>query len=282
MILLKKAGDLRNYLDKQQENKKIIGFVPTMGALHEGHISLIRDSRSATDITVCSIFINPAQFNDPDDFKKYPVSIESDITKLETAGCDVVFLPAVAEIYPAGMESGKHYELGTLETILEGKYRPGHFQGVCLVVERLFQIVKPDILFMGQKDYQQCMVIRKLLELMKPGYQVRMEVSPTLREPDGLAMSSRNMRLDQEQRQKATTIYKALDFIRAHLKAGDTREWKDKAKQMLEENGFRVDYVEIADAATLETVNNWDGEQKLVTLAAAFLGDVRLIDNLVI
>jgi pantoate--beta-alanine ligase len=281
MILFKTVADLRNYLDKQVEKNKKIGFAPTMGALHAGHISLVETSKKANDITVCSIFVNPTQFNDKKDFEKYPITTASDIALLEKAGCDILFFPSVQEMYPGGTSSPAHYELGRLETLLEGKYRPGHFQGVCMVVHRLLDIVQPGNLYLGQKDYQQCMVITKLTELTSM-QSVNINILPTLREANGLAMSSRNMRLSETERETASTIYKTLSFIRDNLEQGPLGSLQQKAVSMLTEKGFRVDYVEIADAATLETVNDWKGNQKLVALVAAFLGEVRLIDNMIV
>ena len=280
MILFKKATDLHNYLGIQRKKGDTIGFVPTMGALHAGHISLIETCRAKTRVTVCSIFVNPTQFNDPRDFQKYPITLEKDIYMLESAGCDVLFLPSVEEIYPGGINSVPHYDLGFLETILEGEYRPGHFQGVCMVVHRLLDIVQPDELFLGQKDYQQCMVITKLTEIISLKNNITINICPTLREPDGLAMSSRNMRLNSEERKKATTIFQSLEFIKSHLKPGPLTQLKDKATSLLLEKGFKVDYLAIADANNLSPVDNWDGKQKCVALAAAFLNEVRLIDNI--
>lgn len=280
MILLKKAADLRKWLESQDKERNKIGFVPTMGALHPGHISLVEYARKETEITVASIFINPTQFNDPKDFKKYPITIEKDIDMLEKAGCDVLFLPAVEEIYPDGAAPKKHYDLGFLETVLEGKYRPGHFQGVCMVVERLLDIVKPGNLYLGQKDYQQCMVIARLVELMKQ--KIKVSICPTLREADGLAMSSRNMRLTAEQRKAAVTIYHCLSSIKKNIKPGITNGLELVAIAMLEKAGFKIDYAEIADADNLTPVNNWDGNQKIVALVAAFLDEIRLIDNMLL
>jgi pantoate--beta-alanine ligase len=282
MILFKKAIDLRNYLDIQRTQGKKYGFVPTMGALHEGHISLLDSSKKADEITVCSIFVNPTQFNDPADFEKYPITLEKDITMLETAGCDILFLPPLAEMYPKGTNPVLHYDLGYLETILEGRYRPGHFQGVCMIVHRLLEIVKPDNLYIGQKDYQQCMVIKKLIDLIGLGDLVKLNISPTLRNPDGLAMSSRNMRLNDEERKKATAIYQTLCYIKDKLNNGNLLLLKEKSTAMLTEKGFKVDYVEIADADNLQPVDHWDGKQKLVALAAAHLNQVRLIDNILL
>src|SRR5262245_46576859 len=205
MILFKKAGDLSNWLETQRKNNLQIGFVPTMGALHPGHLSLIGSSKEENEITLSSIFVNPTQFNDPKDFEKYPVTPEKDIYLLESIGCDILFVPDILEIYPHGTTAVNHYDLGYLDTVLEGKYRPGHFQVVCQVVHRLLDIVKPDSLYLGQKDYQQCMVIKRLAELTNS--QVKIIICPTLREEDGLAMSSRNLRLSPEYRKKAAKIF---------------------------------------------------------------------------
>jgi len=282
MIIFKKPEALHDFLKKKKIGKDQIGFVPTMGALHPGHLSLVNQAKKQNNIVVCSIFVNPTQFNDPEDFKKYPITLEKDILILEEAGCDILFIPSVEDIYPDGTNDLKHYELGFLETVLEGKFRPGHFQGVCQVMHHLLEIVLPNNLYLGQKDYQQCMLIKKLIELMELDKLIKVHICPTLREEDGLAMSSRNSRLLPDDRIKATTISAALRFIKENLKAGDTKQIKEKARQMLSQKGFRIDYIEIADADLLELVENWNGKQKVVALAAAFLNNVRLIDNMVI
>jgi pantoate--beta-alanine ligase len=289
MILFKKASDLRKWLDVQVEKGRTIGFVPTMGALHEGHISLIGYSRKQNPVTVCSIFVNPTQFNDPADFEKYPVTIEKDIRLLEETGCDVLFLPSVKEIYPGGTgqaspggQTNTRYELGYLETVLEGKFRPGHFQGVCMVVQRLLEIVQPSHLYLGQKDYQQCMVITKLVELMGQQGKINVAICPTLREADGLAMSSRNMRLSKEERETAVAISRSLRGIKENIRPGSLDAIKDQAIVALEKEGFKIDYVAIADANDLSLVDQWDGKQKLVALVAAFLNNIRLIDNMLL
>jgi len=282
MILFKKAADLRKWLDAQRKIGNSTGFSPTMGALHQGHISLIESSKKDNQVSVSSIFINPAQFNDPKDFEKYPITIETDIAKLEAAGTDVLFLPSVKEIYRNGFNLVRHYDLGHIETILEGQFRPGHFQGVCMVVHRLLDIVQPDHLYLGQKDYQQCMVIKKLVELTGLEEKIKLNICPTLREPGGLAMSSRNMRLSPAEREKAATIYQSLVMIKENLRPGDTGNLSSEANKLLGKAGFRTDYVAIADAADLSPVQTWDGQQKLVALIAAFMHDVRLIDNLLL
>jgi pantoate--beta-alanine ligase len=280
MILFKKAADISAWLLKSKEAGIKIGFVPTMGALHQGHISLIQTSKQADSISVCSIFVNPAQFNDAKDFDNYPSTIEKDIDALEKAGCDVLFLPSVSEMYPAGTGNAKAYDLGYLETVLEGKYRPGHFQGVCLVVHRLLNIIPADDLYLGQKDYQQCMVIKKLVELEK--IKTTIHICPTLRETSGLAMSSRNMRLNDEERKHALKIFETLSYLKNNIRPGDLTQLKQAAVNNLTHAGFKVDYVEIANAADLELLNNWNGTTPVVALAAAFLEGIRLIDNILL
>lgn len=280
MIIFKQATRLREYLQKETDRQRKTGFVPTMGALHNGHLALIEASKKNTDCTICSIFVNPTQFNDPRDFDKYPNTIDQDIHRLTTAGADILFLPAVAEMYPNGTANLEQYDLGFLETVLEGKYRPGHFQGVCQVMYRLLTMVNPDQLFMGQKDYQQCMVVKRLLSLMRS--DTTLIPFPTIREADGLAMSSRNMRLTEEDRRQAVTIYRSLQYIRQHIAAGATGTVADNARAMLLQAGCRIDYVAIADANTLAPVEVWDGQQPLVALVAAFLHEIRLIDNMIL
>lgn len=284
MIIFKYAEPLGRYIQQQKTAGKQIGFVPTMGALHNGHIALIDQSKQATDITVCSIFVNPTQFNNPTDYQLYPHTIEQDIEKLEAGGCHALFLPSIAEMYPKGTANLERYDLGYLETLLEGAFRPGHFQGVAQVMFRLLSMVEPDKLFMGQKDYQQCMVVKRLLDLME--YETELVTCPTLREPDGLAMSSRNLRLPPEDRQQATTIYQCLTLIKEQLNLGIA--WpviKEKAEKMLTGAGFRIDYVALADAYTLQPVEASTGaanQGRRVALIAAFLHEVRLIDNMLI
>lgn len=278
MKLFKKAADITKYLLELKENAQTTGFVPTMGALHQGHISLLHTAKENNDLSICSIFVNPTQFNDKADYDKYPTTLEEDIDKLDRAGCDILFLPSVAEIYPEGTENTVPYNLGYLETVLEGKFRPGHFQGVCQVVHRLLTIIPASQLFLGQKDYQQCMVIKKLVE--EKNIDTEIIICPTLRENDGLAMSSRNMRLPDADRKTAVKIFETLSFIKNNIKPGDLIYLQKKAIKNLEAAGFKPDYIEIAKAANLELIKTWDGKTELVALTAAFLGDVRLIDNM--
>ena len=280
MIIFKKAIDLQQFLSSKHKTGISVGFVPTMGALHQGHISLIRQAIKPDSMVVCSIFVNPTQFNNSTDFEKYPSTIETDIDLLEKAGCDILFLPAVAEIYPDGLHEQEHFNLGYIESLLEGKYRPGHFQGVCLAVKRLLEIVQPQYLYLGQKDYQQCMVIKKLVSLMQAPVQI--VICATLRENDGLAMSSRNLRLNGLERKKAVTIAEVLSFIRQEIRTGYLEDLKTRCTNYLNTEGFKVDYVEIASADTLDLIENWDGKTQLVALIAAYLNDIRLIDNMLI
>jgi pantoate--beta-alanine ligase len=280
MILFKRSQDLRHWLAEQKIKRYKAAFVPTMGALHAGHISLIKASMAFADRCICSIFVNPAQFNNRRDFEKYPVSLEKDIEMLAEAGADTVFIPTVKEIYPLGDNGLETYDLGTLETTLEGRYRPGHFQGVCQVISRLLNIVEPDFLFMGQKDYQQCLVVERLIRLLE--IPVEFHAVPTIRETDGLAQSSRNRRLTDEQRKIAPKIYKALKNIRETIVPGDTLPIIEMTREKLDTAYFRTDYVSIARQEDLQQVENWDGKTKILALIAAFLGEVRLIDNLLL
>ncbi len=280
MLIFHTVQQLRKYLGQQKHKGLTTGFVPTMGALHHGHISLIEQSKKATDLTICSIFVNPTQFNDPKDFEKYPVTISADVELLLKGGVEVLFFPSVKEIYPNGMNDQPHYDLGFLETVLEGKYRPGHFQGVYQVMHRLLDIVKADHLFMGQKDYQQCMVINHLISTQQ--IPTKLHIAPTLREIDGLAMSSRNMRLTKEDRQTAVAISQTLNEMKKQLRPGSLQKIKDDATTFLTSKGFRVDYTEIAHAETLALINNWNGTDPIVALIAAYIGEVRLIDNMLL
>ncbi len=280
MILFKKKAGLRNWLNASQKKGYKINFVPTMGALHAGHISLIELSKQSNAISVCSIFVNPTQFNDRRDFEKYPATLENDIYLLEKGGCDILFLPSVKEIYPDEASQKIHYDIGYLETVLEGKYRPGHFQGVCMVMHRLLEIVKPNRLYLGQKDFQQSMVIKKLIEISGMSESIEVIISPTIREKNGLAMSSRNMRLNEEEWEKAAVIYRSLEMIKENLSKKSFAELKNEAKLMIEENGLKVDYIEIAGTKDLSPVNEWDAKKKLIVLAAATINEVRLIDNM--
>lgn len=280
MIVFRDNDSITKKIAALKKEGKSIGFVPTMGALHQGHLSLIELGKQKADITVASIFINPTQFNDPKDYEKYPVTTDNDISLLENTNCDILFLPGLSEIYPEGTASNVQYQLGKLENVLEGKFRPGHFQGVAQVVHRLLNIVQPDFLFLGSKDYQQVLVIKKLVDLTS--FPVEVITGDTLRETSGLAMSSRNLRLSREQLQHSTSIHKALLYIKDHFSTTPLVKLESDATTLLLNDGFsKVDYVAIVDAQTLETPLAGQKEN-LVALIAAFMGDVRLIDNIVL
>lgn len=276
MRIYKKAEDITHFIDQQTEKKLSVGFVPTMGALHEGHISLIKESKKECDITICSIFVNPTQFNNLQDFEKYPSTIDDDIALLELSGCDALFLPEFNEIYPPSFEK-EHYNLGYLEEVLEGKYRPGHFQGVCMVVDRLLSIIKCNQLFLGLKDYQQCLVIQKMIELKK--HPVQIHFCNTVREPNGLAMSSRNKRLTPDEREVATVLFSVLNNIKQKHLTIPINELLTEAKSTIEHKGFVIDYLTITNNKLQELQTTSDAEQPIV-LVAATLAQVRLIDNM--
>jgi len=281
MILFKNSNDLRKHLSLQRSKGLNAGFVPTMGALHKGHVSLIHRSKTDSRFTVCSVFINPTQFNDQDDFEKYPVTIKEDILALESAGCEVLFLPSVKEIYPKGVGELASYDLGHLEEVLEGRYRPGHFQGVCNVMDRLLRIIAPANVYLGQKDYQQCLVIERMMKLTGLNKVTNLHTVPTLRENDGLAMSSRNLRLNENERKLAPAIFRELKKVQEVINPGRLGQLKSEAAQSLDRKGFKVDYFEIADN-NLRLLDEWDGKQEIVVLVAAYLNEVRLIDNIII
>lgn len=269
--------DLSEYLDQLRCDGAVIGFVPTMGALHRGHLSLLAQAQQETDKVVCSIFVNPTQFNDPKDLEKYPRPIAADIEKLEQAGCDVLFNPEVDEMY-AGNEQW-HLEIGELEHLLEGEFRPGHYQGVTQVVYKLFDIVKPDIAFFGQKDYQQFLIIQKMVELLK--LPVKLVMCPILREVDGLAMSSRNIHLTEDDRRHALILSKALNWFCKNVDRNNIVSFIQECKRMISaEPGVQLEYFEAADVDNLHTAN--ESTSDIVVLVAAKVGNIRLIDNMIL
>lgn len=280
MITFKLAKDLTKYLEKQKQVGNSIGFIPTMGALHEGHLSLLKKSVEMSKVTVCSIFVNPTQFNNREDLEKYPRTVSEDILLLEESRCDILFLPDENEMYPDEQSKQKHFDLGHLETILEGKFRPGHFQGVCLVMEKLLKFVNPDFLFLGQKDFQQCLVIQKLVHLLHD--DTKIIICPILREPGGLAMSSRNVRLSPSDRKLASQLHQALVSIENRMDGHHFPELKEQAIHDLENKGFKVEYLELAGKTDLQILPDFKVKEELIILVAAFLSGIRLIDNLLI
>jgi pantoate--beta-alanine ligase len=280
MILLKRVDHLREYLNSLRQQHKTIGFVPTMGALHTGHAALVQQSIREVDCTVCSIFVNPAQFNDPGDLAHYPRMPERDVQLLVKTGCDILFLPDPEEIYPPGQDLGKVYELGFLDQTMEGAHRPGHFQGVARVMERLLDIVEPHRLYMGEKDFQQCAVVQCLLQqLNSPAVLVR---CPTVREADGLALSSRNLLLSEQERRIAPGLYQALCQARSNYPSDAPQEIEQEALRQLTAAGFHPEYFQIVDGDTLRPVSDRRQPRLAVACTAARLGRVRLIDNLLL
>ena len=269
---------LTQEMSKLRQAGQSIGFVPTMGALHQGHLSLLQFANQQNNISVVSIFVNPTQFNNPDDLKKYPKTIELDKQLLEAANCDYVFIPDTKEMYPEN--DLRLFDFGTLATVMEGKYRQGHFNGVGQIVSKLFDIVSPDRAYFGQKDFQQVAIIHKLVDLLD--YNIEIISCPIVREDDGLAMSSRNLRLTTELRSRAPVIYKTL--VAAAQFAGilpiaEIKEIIIKRINIVE--GFEVEYLEIVDEKSLIEPESWGQYKKLVTCIAVFCGEIRLIDNIV-
>ena len=284
MLIFNTIKETQDYLKNQTQAGKTIGFVPTMGALHAGHISLIERAKQENDLAVCSIFVNPTQFNNPEDLKKYPRTLEKDCEMLLPAGCDVVFAPSPDEMYPSLPQL--KMDFGTLETVMEGKFRPGHFNGVGIVVSKLFNIVKPNKAYFGQKDLQQVAVIRCMVQDLS--FDLELISCPTLRETDGLAMSSRNVRLSPEVRALAPQIYKSLTLAKEKLQAGFTvKEMQVAVNEHfakfpeLARVAFHLEYFEAANFDTFLPIEGKIADGKNALCIAAFLGGVRLIDNIV-
>jgi len=250
-----------------------------MGAMHEGHLELIRRSLSENDVTVCSIFVNPTQFNDREDLQKYPRRLEEDTRMLENAGCDVLFVPSVQEMYPEGEDHPIDLGFGLLDKVMEGKFRPGHFRGVATVVKKLFDIMEPSRAYFGKKDFQQLVIIRHMVKVLQ--IPVEIVACETVREHDGLAMSSRNMRLTIAERNLAPKIFQILLKVKEKEGRIPVRELKEWAIKKIQENPeLRVEYFEISDRDTLMPLEDWTFRESAVAFTAVFLGDVRLIDNI--
>jgi pantoate--beta-alanine ligase len=277
MIICKDEKTIKKHLSSTDLTGKI-GFVPTMGAIHKGHISLIEKAKAENELVVSSLFVNPTQFNDQNDFINYPKTIENDILMLIKAGCDLLFLPTVQVMYPDGLNNLKLIEYGYLDKILEGQYRPGHFQGVGTIVHRLLATINPQRLYLGKKDYQQCLIIREMIRIKN--LNVSTILCETVRELDGLAISSRNIRLSEQGRQKAPNIYQMMFHCKASLKPGKIEPQLDYPKNELLKNGFAIDYFEVANIHSLQKVQIWDGKEPLIVVVAVFLDGIRLIDNL--
>ena len=277
MKVLKSKKTLIDYVERQREMGKKIGFAPTMGALHQGHLSLYKAAKKENDEVISSIFVNPTQFNNPDDFQKYPKTLEKDIELLEKAGVDAVYVPNVEEMYPDGLNS-KKYDFDGLENEMEGKYRPGHFDGVGTIVEELFRQVQPHNAYFGEKDYQQLAIIKKMVEKTK--LPVKIHGVPTLREEDGLAMSSRNVRLTETQRKEATIIYETLEKVKEWFQVISLKEIKQKVTDIFRNSNFELEYFVIADEKTLKETDFFYKDKNYRAFIVAYADDVRLIDNM--
>ncbi len=279
MKILHFKSELRFLLKEARIKRNKIGFVPTMGALHPGHISLIERAKSENDLVVCSIFVNPTQFDNPEDLKKYPRTLEQDCFLLQEAACDVVFAPSAQEMYPQLPELSINF--GNLETVMEGAFRKGHFNGVGIVVAKLFHIVQPDNAYFGLKDLQQVAVLNRLVRDLD--FDLNLIACPTKREIDGLAMSSRNVRLSKEARMIAPNIYKSLNMAKNALLAGkSSSEVKDDILLFYEDlPEFKLEYFEITDFENLQNIVDFRPGKKTALCVVAYLDGVRLIDNLV-
>ncbi|MEQ9441194.1 MAG: pantoate--beta-alanine ligase [Cyclobacteriaceae bacterium] len=281
MQIFREINSLRTYLSKQK-SQQTTGLVPTMGALHEGHLALLNAARQDNDVTICSIYVNPTQFNNAADLEKYPRTLEKDVELLEEEGCDAVFCPSDEMMYPQGKEEALQLGFGHLDQVLEGVHRPGHFSGVGLVVTKLFNIVQPQRAYFGQKDLQQFAVIRQLVaDFFLPVKLIRV---PIVRNPEGLALSSRNQRLSQEEKQRATRLYQSLQLARQRILQGDTvDEARQQGAQLLQSDpAVRVEYFEAVDAESLRPVSEVAPEQTMAFCVAAYVGGVRLIDNIIV
>lgn len=276
MKIFSTIPEIKAFLLTQQMQNLTVGFVPTMGALHSGHISLIERAKKENDLCVCSIFVNPIQFNNPDDFKRYPVRTEKDITMLQDAGCDVLFNPDKHEMYPEPVDT--KYDFGELEKVMEGAFRPGHFNGVAIVVKRLFEIIEPDKAYFGEKDYQQLQIIRMLVKMEQ--IPVTIVPCPIVRDADGLALSSRNALLSEHERAVAPTIAAILNecsSLAHQMSVPEVKSFVQSKIRAVPE--FKLEYFEIADGTTLQPVSAWSKSDHIRAFIAVYLHNVRLIDN---
>ncbi len=278
MQIVYTKDELTDLIDHYKKRGNVIGFVPTMGALHDGHLSLVKESKKCSNVTIVSIFVNPTQFNDSEDLKRYPRTLSADIELLKNVNCDIVFVPSVKEIYPE--EDSRKFDFGYIESIMEGAKRPGHFNGVAQVVSRLFDITTPDKAFFGMKDFQQIAIIRLMSEQLK--YDLEIIACPIIREENGLAMSSRNKLLSEEHKKNAPHIYATLKKacnLASKMSVADLKKW---ITDEINRNPFlQVEYVEIVDHTTLSVVQHWEGKGKKVICVAVYAGKIRLIDNVV-
>ena len=280
MEIFKTKASLKAFLKPLKESGKKIALVPTMGALHNGHISLIKLAQQNADIIICSIFVNPTQFTDPKDLEKYPRPVDHDLSMLETAGCSGVLMPNVEEMYPSKENENWHIDLGKAEFLLEGEFRKGHYQGVTQIVKKLFDAVEPDVAMFGQKDFQQVLMIKNMVKYFDLPIQII--TCPIIREEDGLAMSSRNIHLSADDRQHSLVLNESLQLVVRHFDEYSLAELEKMAKTLYKDiEGVELDYFTIANGNTLEPATSKD-EDNLVALVAAKVGSTRLIDNMII
>ena len=277
MRVVKTISELKSLISGYKQENKTVGLVPTMGALHAGHKSLVDRARNENDIVVVSVFVNPTQFNNKQDLATYPRTEERDCALLEAAGCDVVFMPAVEEVYPE--PDNRQFDLGAVAEVMEGAHRPGHFNGVAQIVSKLFGFVEPDRAYFGEKDFQQIAVIRKMVQL--EGFKLQIVACPIKREDDGLALSSRNVRLKAEQRQLAPNIYRVLkescNFAKSHTVAETEKFVVDSLNALPQ---MEVEYYSIVDALTMQPVSDWADADSITGCITVYCGEVRLIDNI--
>jgi pantoate--beta-alanine ligase len=286
MIVTKTIKATVDLLNLKRKEGSSIGLVPTMGALHSGHLSLIRRAKTENNFVVCSIFVNPVQFNNKEDLEKYPRTFDADFRLLEDEGCDLIFAPEVDEIYPNNNEPSPVYDLNGLDKPMEGMFRPGHFQGVCVIVHKLFNIINPTRAYFGEKDFQQLAIIRHITKSLKP--EVQIVGCSIVRDEDGLALSSRNMRLSESERQIAPMIYKTLQQAKHKIKSlskiditpNQLKQWI--SDQISSYPPLKPEYVELVDKNTLHPVNDWSESNELIVCVAVYDGSVRLIDNIVL
>lgn len=279
MQIIRSVDELIGYVAMQKEHHHAIGFVPTMGALHAGHISLVEQAVKENAVVIVSVFVNPTQFNNPTDLATYPRDEEADIRLLAKAGVTAVFMPSVEEMYPQGQERDHDFELGSVSEVMEGKFRPGHFQGVAQVVSRLFELVRPNRAYFGEKDFQQIAVIREMVK--SEGIDVEIIACPIKREEDGLALSSRNQLLTADQRLHAPEIYAALKDSVEYSKEHSVRATHDTVVERIDAvPEMQVEYFEIVDDRTLLPVEEWDEAPGIVGCITVYNGKVRLIDNI--
>ncbi len=279
MEIINNAAEMHAWSKNRQKEGLIVGFVPTMGALHKGHIELVNHSVKENDVTVCSIFVNPVQFNNPDDLEKYPRTFDQDVAMLRDAACDLVFYPPVKEMYPEPVT--RQYDFGILDKVMEGRYRPGHFNGVAIVVKKLFDIVVPNRAYFGEKDFQQLAIIRALAK--QETLDVEIVSCPIVREPDGLAMSTRNVRLSKVQRVHASLIYNTLLFAKKMYPHTQPDELKKEVEQRINNNPYmQLEYFEISDTETLEPIGQVKPPKPVIACIAVYMGEVRLIDNMIL